>query len=37
MSVLAPASLAPPTADNWREIFALLDTALELEPSARAG
>src|ERR1700712_2820204 len=31
------AALAPPTADNGREIFALLDTRLELEPTARAG
>ena len=34
--VAATASLAPPTADQWRRIFALLDTALELEPAARA-
>ena len=30
------ASLARPTTDDWRRIFALLDTALELEPAARA-
>ena len=38
MNVRAPAtgSLAPPTADDWRRIFALLDTALELEVAARA-
>jgi hypothetical protein len=30
------ARLAPPGADTWREIFALLDTALELDPPGRA-
>jgi hypothetical protein len=32
----SPAARAAPSADKWREIFALLDTALELEPPARA-
>ncbi len=32
----ATASLAPPTADEWRRIFVLLDTALDLEPESRA-
>ena len=35
MPITPPESLATPGADRWREIFALLDTALELEPAAR--
>ena len=35
MPITPTESLASPGADRWREIFGLLDTALELEPAAR--